>query len=101
MAVLSKPDIIIHHELGNLIIEPYFLNQVCDTSYDLRIGNMFFVQRTRNRNKYFNPFDKNDVKNLWGKPFKAYPASKWRSIENPLTNINDDDLIILVRPIFQ
>lgn len=100
MGLLSKPDILKHKELGNIVIEPFEIGNLGTDSYDVRLGTHYLKRRTREETRlsFYNPFDENHVERLW-ELRKAKPAAQVLSTDvRGLKNILPDDLIILIVP---
>lgn len=98
MSVLSKPEIIKHLKLGNVVITPFSEGNCSNTSYDVRLGKYFYRQTPLFHGQLLNPFSEESVKQMYSKCEEASPVSELRSIKNPFNNLTDDDSVILVAP---
>src|SRR3989344_8063396 len=99
-SLLSKDQILIQKNLGNIFIEPYNPKNLQTTSYDVRLGENYFSEqpfRSSSR-RIFNPFNPADIKRYWGEPQKAMQAKTWTAENGPLENIRPDDQIIILGP---
>ena len=56
MSVLSKPEILKHLKAGNIIISPFNPDNVANSSYDVRLGKLFFRQDPIKHSQILNPF---------------------------------------------
>ncbi|MFC1662631.1 hypothetical protein ACFL04_00495 [Patescibacteria group bacterium] len=94
---MSKKNIREHMDKGSIVISPFEPGNLGSTSHDVRLGPYFFrEQRDRGGSKIFNPFDPDHVKKYWGEPQYAISASQWMSQNQRLTNITDEDWLIVV-----
>ena len=117
---LSNKAILKEIENGDIVIDPFNPKDLCTSSYDVRLGEWFYrEQRTpllgrgdnnHSTRSFYNPYNKNDVDHVWGKPQKATTLRKalkeydfhfsknlkfW-DINNE--NISLNDLVILINP---
>lgn len=95
---LSKPDIIKHLKIGNIVIHPFVEKNLANTSCDVRLGKYFYRQNKLDHTETLNPFYEKSVQKLYGKLQTAVPVSKLRSEDNPFHGLEDDDLVILIGP---
>lgn len=98
MGVLSKPAILRHIEIGNIEISPFSDKNVCNSSYDVRLGKYYFRQSMLKHTQTLNPFYEKSIKSLYGEVETALPTSDYKSKLNPFHNLNDSDLLILISP---
>ena len=63
---LSDRAILYHRKRGNIIIEPFHMEQLCTASYDVRIGPNFLRERRSPNVEIFNPYHKEGVDEFWG-----------------------------------
>jgi dCTP deaminase len=96
MSVLSKPDILKHRELGNIIIEPFREKNIANTSYDVRLGKYYFRPTQLDHAETLNPFYEKSVQKIYPELREAVPVKKVRSLDNPYHGLDDDDLLILI-----
>lgn len=77
---LSNTKFLKHLKLGNIVIDPYNPEDLSTSSYDLRLGEWYYRQQKPSiltgRHQIFNPYNRNDVDRVWGKPQKAQPLIK-------------------------
>lgn len=66
--LLSDKEILEQYEQGNIIIHPFNRADLGTSSYDLRLGNFFYVERIPqgNRIRIFNPYSEAHVRRVWG-----------------------------------
>jgi dCTP deaminase len=85
--------------MGNIFIHPFNPQNLKTTSYDARLGPIFFREKEfRGERGVFNPFDETHVRKYWGEPQEAILASQWMEENGPLKNIQPDDLLIILEP---
>lgn len=97
-SLLSKDMILWHLKKGNIFIEPFILQNLKTTSYDVRLGEYFFQEQPfrASSRRVFNPFDQEDIKRYWGEPQTAINAGEWMVKNGPLKNIKPEDKIIIL-----
>lgn len=98
MSLLSKPEILRHKGLGNIVIDPFNETNVNNASYDVRLGKYFFRQSLMDHTETLNPFYEKSVRKMYSDVCEAIPVRRVKSAENPFYGYNDDDLIILIAP---
>ena len=98
MAVLSKPEILKHYKAGNIIIDPFNIKSLANTSYDVRLGNYFFRQRLLDHTETLNPFWKNSIIKMYSRLEEAIAVEKLKSKTNSFHNLSPKNKIILVAP---
>lgn len=121
MSVLSDQAILGNLEQGNIVIEPFHRSNLSTSSYDVCLGEYYFRESsnvdpdvpthatTENTKQcIYNPYDEKSVRHVWGEPLRAIKASEFyeqfkdlsASLGNDgkLTNISDDDELILIYP---
>lgn len=98
MGTLSKPDILKHIELGNIVIDPFDQKNLNNASYDVRLGNYFHRQHRMDHTQTINPYHENSIKKMYSKAKKAIPVKQIRSKTNPFYGFDDNDLVILIDP---
>ncbi|MDO8676690.1 MAG: deoxycytidine triphosphate deaminase [Candidatus Azambacteria bacterium] len=99
-SLLSKPIILEHIKEGNIFIDPFNINDLRTTSYDIRLGENYFTEqpfRALHR-RVLNPFDQEHIQRYWGNPQKAIVAADWIAENGPLKNIKSGDRIIIIGP---
>lgn len=69
MTVLSDKDIMKEKKIGNLIINPFDITQLSNTSYDVTLGENYYTPCQGKT--IINPFSKKLMECYWGEPKKA------------------------------
>lgn len=98
MSVLSKPEILKHHAAGNVIIDPFNIQNLANTSYDVRLGKYYFRQSEMEHTQILNPFSKDSMDIMYSKLEEARPVKDLISKINPFNNLKPHDLVVLVAP---
>jgi dCTP deaminase len=97
--LLSKNAILRHIKEGNIFISPFDIDNLNTTSYDVRLGENYFLEQPyRESRKILNPFDVEDIKRYWGEPKTAITAEEWSKDNGPLKKIRPKDQIIVLGP---
>lgn len=100
--LLSKPDILRHQEVGNIVIEPFNEANLGTNSYDITLGEYFFrEQEPKGSLPIFNPFSERCVEAVWGTtPFTAVPY--WQFLKElgitELEGFTQSDSVIFLAP---
>lgn len=81
---LSDARILKHRKKGNIVISPFNRKDLSTSSYDVRLGKWFYREqrppkRRSSRDLIFNPYNKDDVVRVWGKPQQA--ATLWNVLK--------------------
>ena len=97
--VLSDKRILEEMERGNVVITPFDEQNLSTSSYDVTLGEHFFVEQ-RNIKNIYNLYNKEDTNRVWGTESKrAAPAKQiFKDIRFDFVGVGEDDLIILLRP---
>lgn len=98
MSVLSKPEILKHYRAGNIIISPFNIRNLSNTSYDVRLGNYFYRQLTLKHTEILNPFDQASLNKMYANLEEAVFIGELRSKTNALKNLKNNDRVILIAP---
>ncbi len=98
MSVLSKPQILKHKKEGNIIIEPFNLENLSNTSYDVRLGRVFFRQKEVKKIQTVNPFYEKSMRKMYDKYETATLIKEIKSALNPFHGFKDNDEVILIAP---
>jgi dCTP deaminase len=98
MGVLSKPDILKYLKTGNIVIEPFDIGNLSNTSYDVRLGKYFYRQSEMKHTQTLNPFWKQSINKIYRNLEEAVEVGTIKSEINPFHNLRLSDLIILVAP---
>ena len=56
MSVTSRKQILADIDRGAISITPFNLQNLANTSYDVRLGDWYYIQHPLDRNEIFNPF---------------------------------------------
>lgn len=117
---LSDKRILEEIKNGNIIIDPFNPEDLNTSSYDVRLGELYYFEhprRSTNRGvdthssyHLYNPYSKSEVERVWGEPQRALPlreAIKKRGFKFEMDGkewdekeegIKLDDLVILLKP---
>lgn len=99
MSVLSKPEIIKHLKIKNIIIDPFRGDNLSSTSYDVRLGEYFYRQSSLHYSQIINPFSEEFIKKqFYPKLEKAIEVKKIKSEINQFLNLRLTDKVILISP---
>ena len=91
--ILSDKQILNYTQENKIIIEPFDINNLSTSSYDVTLGPYFY--REDKNCDIFNPYDKNSVNKTWGTYKKAKTCEEYNI---KLKNINKNQKIILIKP---
>lgn len=98
---LSDKKILEAIEEGFIVIEPYKRENLATSSYDVTLGEYFFVeQRAPHFENLYNIYDKKHVERVWGTTAKRAKTAK-ETLKNyrfDFTNIKPEEKIILLAP---
>lgn len=100
-AVLSRANIIHHVEQGDIVIDPYDHRNVGNTSYDVTLGEYYYVpQHPEFALNIFNPYKRSDVKRVWSEPRQAPLARDVAKYGGTLDLLGarEDERVILIPP---
>lgn len=92
--VLSDKNILDAINNGKIIIEPFNNENLSTSSYDVTLGNTYF-RENKNDIGFFNPYDQESVKEVWGEPLKAKTC---KELGLNLNNVSEDQEIIILNP---
>lgn len=100
MSVYSNLEIEEAIKKGSIIFHPYQPENINGSSIDVTLGDWYYRTDRKNMSSIYNPFDKAEVDNYFGKPIKAIPHSEWceQTGNEPLTNIPLDHPVIVIEP---
>ncbi|MFC1626035.1 deoxycytidine triphosphate deaminase [Patescibacteria group bacterium] len=98
MAVLSKPEILKHLKSGNIVITPFNLDNVSNSSYDVRLGKYFFRQNLIKLTQILNPFYEKSVRRIYEGVEEAIAVGEIKSKLNPFNGLKLNDKVILIAP---
>ena len=88
-------------EEGAIIIDPFRRDNLATSSYDVTLGEYFFVEQAPPHfEKVYNIYDKQHVERVWGtEPRKAQTAKEvFRKYDFAFNNIAPNDRVILLAP---
>lgn len=98
MTILSNSQIVA--QLGkSVIIEPFDIRNVNTSSYDVTLGEWYFIEHRPNwwrRNSVYNIWDAAEVRRVWGNPARAQLIPQRYVGKFP--GINGLDRVILIPP---
>ena len=86
---------------GDIIITPFKRENLATSSYDLTIGEYFFVEQPPDHfQNIFNIYEKEQIERVWGKkPKKAQIAKEvFKDYKFTFGNISPNDKVILLAP---
>lgn len=85
---------------GHIIFHPYQKSHINGSSVDVTLGEYYFRTDRKSVNSVYNPFDKNEVEQYFGKPQKAIRHDAWCKENNAelFKNIPSDHHIIVLEP---
>jgi dCTP deaminase len=92
MSVLSKPDILKHYKEGNIVIDPFNMDNLSNASYDVRLGMFFYRQLEMKHTQTLNPFYKKSVEKMYANVEEA------TQLKELIYNLKPQDRVILVAP---
>ncbi len=98
---LSDKKILEEMKAGNIIITPFKKENLATSSYDLTLGEYFFVEQPPEHfQNIFNIYEKSHVDHVWGtKPKKALTAKEvFADYKFSFGNISLNDKVILLAP---
>ena len=98
---LSDKKILEEMEKGDIIITPFKRENLATSSYDMTLGEYFFVeQEPKYFQNTFNIYEKDEIERVWGtKPHKARRAKEvFKSYKFEFGNISPNDKVILLSP---
>ncbi len=99
--VLSDQEIYIALERGDIVIEPFSDQQLNTASYDIRLGEWFYLCEAMPFESEFNPWDPEDVSRYYKGPFQAMTNRAWCDNYRGgriWRNIPEEAHIIVLRP---
>jgi len=100
-SLLSDKALLRHMEQGTVIIEPFHLDNLSTSSYDVTLGPYYYRETHKDPNSIgiYNPYSESMVQKIWGNCHYAEKHSEWtKKTGIKLENIVDDDLIIWLAP---
>src|ERR1700733_5270765 len=98
---LSHRKILEAMKIGDIVIEPFKRENLATSSYDLTLGEYFFVeQQPEHFQNIFNIYEKEQIERVWGKtPKKAVIAEEvFKDYKFTFGNIGRKDKVILLAP---
>ena len=98
MSVLSKPEILKHLKAGNIVISPFNPDNVANSSYDVRLGKLFFRQDPIKHLQILNPFYEKSVRRMYDDCEEAVYVSEIKSKLNPFQGLKNKDKVVLIAP---
>jgi len=98
VSVLSKPEILKHYKLGNIVIDPFNPSNLGNASYDVRLGSHFYRQLTLKHTEILNPFSQESLNKMYAKLEEAVLVKELKSEINSFQNLKPTDKVILIAP---
>lgn len=98
MSVLSKPEILKHLKTGNIVISPFNIKNVANSSYDVRLGKFFYRQKEIKHSQVLNPFYEKSIRRMYDEVEEAVEVSEIKSKLNPFHGLKPKDKVILIAP---
>ena len=100
MGVYSDLEIKQALKSGHIVIHPYIEANVKGSSYDITLGQWFYLTEKADNRDVYNPFEAADIQRYFGEPLKAWPHQAWcRKYGRALfAGIPKDHPIIVLRP---
>ena len=96
---LSDKKILEEMNRGNLVISPFNRNHLSTSSYDVTLGEFYYrEQPPKPHHPFFNIWEKENVEEVWGKPFRAEKLGKFSKAPKKLSGIGKKDRVIFLRP---
>ena len=98
---LSDKKILESMKEGSVVIEPFHRKNLSTSSYDVTLGEYFFVERhPPHFGNLYNIYDKKQMQRVWGtKPMRAKPAKEvLKNYNFDFNGISQNDRIILLAP---
>jgi len=99
-SLLSDKAIMRYMQNGKIIIEPFQLDNLSTSSYDVTLGEYYYREIDPEPGfGIYNPFCETHVHRVWGEPQRAELVEEWSHRVNiKLENIRDDDRVIWIKP---
>ncbi len=99
-SVLSDKAILAHMQRGTVVIEPFTLENLSTSSYDVTLGRYYYRESECEPGQaVFNQYSEAMVKKVWGEPREAELAGEWmKRTGQVLENIAETDRIIWLKP---
>jgi dCTP deaminase len=95
IAILADRNILKEMNKGNIIIEPFNLDQLENCSYDVTLGENYY-RNTNKTQKFINPWVKSHVIDYWGENNIAISATKEDYIA---LGLDIEDKYIMIQPL--
>jgi len=98
---LSDKKILEEMEAGNIVITPFNRKNLATSSYDLTLGEYFFIEQPpKHFQNIFNIYEKEHIERVWGtKPLRAKSAKEvFRDYKFDFGNITPTNKVILLSP---
>lgn len=98
---LSDKRILELREKGSIIIEPFKEENLSTSSYDVTLGEYYFVEQIPTHfQSIYNPYSEEQVERIWGKePEKARPAGEvFKHYKFDFDGVSEDDKVIVLDP---
>lgn len=100
-STLSDKAILRYMKEGEIIIDPFNINNLGTSSYDVTLGEWFYREQELKEewvSSIYNIYSEENVKRVWGVAQQAKPYSYYRDHGIILENIDPDEKIIFINP---
>ena len=99
-SLLSDKAILHHLQKGSVLIEPFVMENLSTSSYDVTLGRYYYRESTPEPGAgVYNPYSAAMVARVWGTPKEAEEAGSWMDrTGTKLDNISPSDRIIWLAP---
>lgn len=100
-STLSDKIILQYIEKGEIIIEPFNINNLSTSSYDVTLGEWYYREQDITDEwtlPIYNIYSEEHVRNVWGEQHQARPYSYYKNHGIILENIGDDEKVIFINP---
>jgi dCTP deaminase len=100
-STLSDKAILRHYESGEIIIEPFRLENLNTSSYDITLGEWYYREQILKDewiSNIYNIYSQEMVHRIWGKCQQALPYKYYLDCGIKLENIDVNEKIIFIKP---
>jgi len=100
-STLSDKAILRYKEHGEIIIEPFRMENLNTSSYDVCLGEHYFREQPVKDewvSNVYNIYSEESVNRIWGDPLIAKPYSHYKDCGVILDNIDLDEKLIFIHP---
>lgn len=100
-SLLSNKRVLKHIKQGNIVIHPFDKKNLGTVSYDVTLGKYYYQEQIPEPGyTTYSPWDKRDIKRVWGKSQKAVKAGDYskRTGRKLPNGVKRQDLVIWIPP---